>query len=118
MSALEDRLRRWLRLYPVDQREEMLGVLLATARPGKERPTPRDAGDLLGGAVRIRLRREIRSLGGLVWRDAFAVLSLVLTLLLFTGTLDALRATAAIRRCSHRPLRSGRCGRPGFSSPN
>ncbi|WP_433188280.1 hypothetical protein [Actinoallomurus sp. CA-150999] len=91
-ASLEHRLRRWLRLYPIDQREEMLGVLLATAGPGQERPSPRDAADLVGGAVRVRLQREIRSLGGPVWRDAFAVLSLVTTLVLFTGTVDALRS--------------------------
>ncbi|MEV0402266.1 hypothetical protein [Actinoallomurus sp. NPDC050550] len=84
MSPLEHRLGRWLRLYPVDQREEMLGVLLATAGPGRERPSPRDAADLVGGAVRVRLRREIRSLGGPVWSDAFAVLGLVTILALFT----------------------------------
>jgi hypothetical protein len=91
MSTLEIRLRRWLRLYPVDQREEMLGVLLATADPGRERPSTRDAADLVGGAARVRLRREIRSLGGPVWRDAFAVLALVTTLLLLTGVLDFVR---------------------------
>jgi hypothetical protein len=91
MSTLETRLRRWLRLYPSDQREEMLGVLLATAGPGRERPSPRDAADLVGGAVRVRLRREIRSLGGPVWRDAFAVLSLMTTLLLLTGVVDFIR---------------------------
>ncbi|GAA0317466.1 hypothetical protein NE235_06200 [Actinoallomurus spadix] len=81
MSPLEHRLRRWLRLYPIDQREEMLGVLLATAGPGQGRPSPRDVADLLTGAARIRLRREFRSLGGPVWRDAFALLALVTTAL-------------------------------------
>ncbi|MCO6011362.1 hypothetical protein NE236_41080 [Actinoallomurus purpureus] len=91
MNPLEHRLRRWLRLYPIDQREEILGVLLATAGPGRERPSPRDAADLVGGAVRVRLNREIRSLSSPIWRDAFAVLSLVTTLLLFTGVIDLLR---------------------------
>ncbi|MEV5709536.1 hypothetical protein [Actinoallomurus sp. NPDC052274] len=91
MSSLEHRLRRWLRLYPVDQREEMLGVLLATAGPGRERPSPRDATDLVGGAIRIHVRREIRSLGGPVWRDAFAVLALVTTALACTALLAYFR---------------------------
>ncbi|GAA4635604.1 hypothetical protein GCM10023196_081780 [Actinoallomurus vinaceus] len=92
MSPLEHRLRRWLRLYPIDQREEMLGVLLASAGPGQDRPSPRDAADLVGGAVRVRLRREIRSLGGTVWRDAFAVLGLVTILALFVCLIASLRA--------------------------
>src|SRR4051812_8701285 len=90
-ASLEHRLRRWLRLYPIDQREEMLGVLLATAGPGRERPSPRDAADLVGGAVRVRLQREIRSLGGPVWRDAFAVLSVITTALLATGLIAYFR---------------------------
>ncbi|GAB3978711.1 hypothetical protein GCM10029978_072150 [Actinoallomurus acanthiterrae] len=90
-TSLEHRLRRWLRLYPIDQREEMLGVLLATAGPGQERPSARDAADLAAGAVRVRLQREIRALGGPVWRDAFAVLSLVTTALLATGLIAYFR---------------------------
>ncbi|MCO5974267.1 hypothetical protein [Actinoallomurus soli] len=91
MSPLEHRLSRWLRLYPADRREEMLGVLLATAGPGQERPTVREAADLVGGAVRIRLRREIRSLGGPVWRDAFAVLALVTAALACTALIAYFR---------------------------
>src|SRR3954471_8376415 len=103
MSPLEHRLRRWLRLYPIDQREEMLGVLLATAGPGQERPSARDAADLAVGAVRVRLQREIRTLGGPVWRDAFAVLSLVTTLVLFTGTVDFLRGYDSHYGCVQPP---------------
>ncbi|GAA4635602.1 hypothetical protein GCM10023196_081770 [Actinoallomurus vinaceus] len=95
-TSLEHRLRRWLRLYPIDQREEMLGVLLATAGPGQERPTPRDAADLAWGAVRVRLRREIRSLGGPIWRDAFAVLGLVATALVSTGLIAYFRDDAVV----------------------
>lgn len=75
MSALEPRLRRWLALYPYEQREEMLGVLLASADPQQKRPGVRDTFDLVRGAIKIRGRRELASLGGDVWRDAFAVLS-------------------------------------------
>ncbi|MCO5996904.1 hypothetical protein [Actinoallomurus rhizosphaericola] len=96
MSPLEHRLRRWLRLYPADRREEMLGVLLATAGPGQERPTVRDTADLVGGAVRIRLRREVRSLGGPVWRDAFAVLALVTTALACTALIACFRNEAVL----------------------
>ncbi|MEV0402267.1 hypothetical protein [Actinoallomurus sp. NPDC050550] len=95
-ASLEHRLRRWLRLYPVDQREEMLGVLLATAGPGQERTSPRDAADLVRGAVRVRLQREVRSLDGPVWRDAFAVLSVVTTALLATGLIAYFRDEAVL----------------------
>ena len=94
MSPIEHRLRRWLRLYPIDQREEMLGVLLATAGPGRERPSPRDAADLVGGAVRVRMRRELRSLGGPVWREAFSVFSLGAILALFACLIASLRSLA------------------------
>jgi hypothetical protein len=88
VSTLEYRFGRWVRLYPRETREEMLGVLLASARPGQQRPGPRDVADLMFGAVCIRFRRESRALSGPVWRDAFAVLSLVVTLLLLSGTAD------------------------------
>ncbi|MGW5162218.1 hypothetical protein ACWEPN_42680, partial [Nonomuraea wenchangensis] len=46
MSSLETRYRRLLAAYPRDHRarheEEMLGVLLAGARPGQTRPRPAD----------------------------------------------------------------------------
>ncbi|SNR96500.1 hypothetical protein SAMN05216276_100216 [Streptosporangium subroseum] len=60
MSELERRYRRLIAWYPQAFRavheEEMLGVLLATADSGRSRPNPRDAIDLIRGAVRIRLR--------------------------------------------------------------
>jgi hypothetical protein len=94
MSTLETRLRRWLRLYPADRREEMLGVLLTTIESGRERPGFRDAADLVAGAFRVRLRREIRSLGGPVWRDAFAVLGLATTVALVAALAASFRDTA------------------------
>jgi hypothetical protein len=96
VSTLETRLRRWLRLYPADRREEMLGVLLDTTASGRERPSPRDAADLVIGAVRVRLRREARSLGGPVWRDAFAVLGLAATVALVAALAASLRDTALL----------------------
>ncbi|NUW35071.1 hypothetical protein HTZ77_27105 [Nonomuraea sp. SMC257] len=77
MSELERRYRRLLRLYPRDHRarheEEMLGVLMETAEPGRRRPHPRDVTDLLIGAAALRLRRPISRQSLLWWRDAARV---------------------------------------------
>jgi hypothetical protein len=86
MSALEDRYRRLLRWYPTDHRrvheEEMLGVLLAAAGPGRSRPPVRDALDLVLGGLGIRLRRAPRSFARDDWRDAAALLSVIAPLFL------------------------------------
>lgn len=54
MSPLETR-------YPRDHRarhqEEMLGVLLAAARPGRRHPDLAELADLLRGALRMHARR-------------------------------------------------------------
>ncbi|WP_119730775.1 hypothetical protein [Thermomonospora amylolytica] len=85
MSTLEFRYRRLLRWYPADHRrrheEEMLGVLLAAAEPGRERPTAREAADLLGGAARIRMQRLVR-LSAQDRRDAVAVAGVTAAVLL------------------------------------
>ncbi|GGT19522.1 hypothetical protein ACFFV7_53205 [Nonomuraea spiralis] len=77
MSDLERHYRRLLRLYPRDHRarheEEMLGVLMAAAEPGRRRPHPQDVADLIGGAAAIRLRRPISPQSLMWWRDAARV---------------------------------------------
>lgn len=81
MSALEQRYRRLLASYPRRHREEyaeeMLGVLLAGARPGQRFPDPRDAFDVLraGFAARLRGGGPAGSWGS--WPDAAAVLGLI-----------------------------------------
>lgn len=61
MSPLEARYRRLLACYPRDHRarhqEEMLGVLLAAARPGRRHPDLAELADLLRGALRMHARR-------------------------------------------------------------
>jgi len=58
---LEHRYRALLRCYPADYREEygeeIITVLLGTARPGQRRPGFRGALDLLKGGLTVRLRR-------------------------------------------------------------
>ena len=87
------RYRRLLRWYPRGHRraheEEMLGVLGQTARPGQTRPWLRDAVDIAWGGVRIRTRWMIRTVAGdHGWRDAFAVMSILLPLLMCTKVIQ------------------------------
>jgi hypothetical protein len=89
-SGIEDRYRRLLRWYPADHRafhrDEMLGVLMAAAEPGRDRPRVSESADLLMGAARIRLRpgRALSDRNG--WRDTLAVYSLAGPVLLVAGT--------------------------------
>ncbi|MFC4117508.1 hypothetical protein [Nonomuraea zeae] len=86
MSELERHYRRLLRLYPRDHRarheEEMLGVLMAAAEPGRRRPHPQDVADLIGGAAAIRLRRPISPQSLMCWRDAARVAAVLAPLVL------------------------------------
>jgi hypothetical protein len=90
-DPLARRYRRLLAAYPADHRrlhgEEMVDVLLASARPGQRWPRLADAADLLAGALRIRLRRRPDRAGDPAWRDALAVVSLVVPLLMLAGSL-------------------------------
>ncbi|HEX2312406.1 MAG TPA: hypothetical protein VHJ17_01645 [Thermomonospora sp.] len=93
MSSLQHRYSRLLRWYPADHRrvheDEMLGVLLASAQPGQERPTPRERLDLVGGALAIRLRRALSSAAD-GWSDALAVTGVLAALLLAAQTVAGL----------------------------
>ena len=77
-AALERRYRRLLRCYPPGHRqvhrEEMLGVLLATARPGQRAPGARQTVNLVACGLAIRARR---ALAGESWQGALAVVSLI-----------------------------------------
>ncbi len=85
-AALERRYRRLLRCYPPGQREEMLGVLLDTARPGQRIPGVRQTVNLVACGLAIRARR---ALAGQPWQDALAVVSLILpVLMLIIAALD------------------------------
>jgi len=80
-AALERRYRRLLRCYPPGHRqvhrEEMLGVLLATARPGQRAPGARQTVNLVACGLAIRARRALRPLADESWQDALAVVSLI-----------------------------------------
>ncbi|MBO2456156.1 hypothetical protein [Actinomadura violacea] len=86
MSTLEDRYRRLLALYPAAHREahgpEMLSVLMSTARPGRNRPSPAETADLVLGAARIRRRHATSGISASPWTDALAITGFLATLLL------------------------------------
>lgn len=79
--SLEDRYRRLLAWYPKAHRalheEEMLAVLLAAAAPGRDRPSAREAFDLLRGGSAIRLRRAVGSVSRRHWRAAYSLAALL-----------------------------------------
>src|SRR5579875_1776789 len=83
---LEAAYRRLLRGYPAAYRaqhgEEMLGVLMATSRPGQHRPGARASADLLWSALRIRTRMFLRGTGRPRWASALALTGVLLPLLM------------------------------------
>jgi hypothetical protein len=81
---------RWLlACYPAAYRrvheEEMLAVLMTAAPSGKQRPGMAEAADLIWGAVRVRCQPS-RNGAEPSWRDALAVVSIVLPLIVLTTT--------------------------------
>ncbi len=98
-AALERRYRRLLRCYPPGHRqvhrEEMLGVLLATARPGQRAPGARQTVNLVACGLAIRARRALSSLADETWQDALAVVSLITPVLMLV--IAALGFAVAIR---------------------
>ncbi|WP_433350836.1 hypothetical protein ACQP25_41955 [Microtetraspora malaysiensis] len=101
MNRLEARYRRLLARYPRDHRarheEEMIGVLLAGARPGQTRPTPADTVDLLWGALRVHTRRALGTVSAPAWRDGTA---LAVALWPFLMLVDALAAALLVAASS------------------
>jgi hypothetical protein len=80
-AVLERRYRRLLRCYPPSHREfhreEMLGVLLAAARPGQRTPGLRETVNLAACGLVIRVRRIPGWLAADAGQDALAVVSLI-----------------------------------------
>jgi hypothetical protein len=100
-AVLERRYRRLLRCYPPSHREEMLGVLLAAARPGQRTPGLRETVNLAACGLVIRVRRIPGWLAADAGQDALAVVSLiapaVVVILLALGW-GAQAAAAALSR--------------------
>jgi len=86
-AALERRYRRLLRCYPPSHREfhreEMLGVLLDTARPGQRTPGLGQAVNLAACGLAIRVRRIPGWLAADAGQDALAVVSLIAPAVVF-----------------------------------
>ena len=99
-AVLERRYLRLLRCYPPTHREEMLGVLLAAARPGQRAPGLGLAVNLAACGLVIRVRRIPGWLAADAGQDALAVVSLiapaVVVILLALGR-GAMDATAGAR---------------------
>jgi hypothetical protein len=102
-GRLERRYRRLLRWYPQGHQArhgaEMLGVLLAAAGPAQERPRLRESANLIGGALRIRLRGATTGSAG-QWRDALARAAILLPLAALTWRLagDAMNLVVLTER--------------------
>jgi hypothetical protein len=86
-AALERRYLRLLRCYPPAHREfhreEMLGVLLATARPGQRTPGLGQTVNLAACGLAIRVRRIPGWLAADAGQDALAVVSLITPAVVF-----------------------------------
>jgi hypothetical protein len=101
--SLERRYRRLLAWYPKDHRtlyeDEMIAVLLAGTVPGQERPTVRDAFDLLRGGLSIRLHHTVGPEMRRHWRDAFNITAFIAPIAFFLAALirAALYSARALR---------------------
>jgi hypothetical protein len=86
-AALERRYLRLLRCYPpahrAFHREEMLGVLLDTARPGQRTPGLGQTVNLAACGLAIRVRRIPGWLAADAGQDALAVVSLIAPVVVF-----------------------------------
>ncbi len=87
--GLERGYRRLLVCYPAAWRraheQEMIAVLMAAAPAGRCRPALADAANLIAGGVRVRCQ-PTRDSGEPSWRDALAVVSVLLPLFVLTTT--------------------------------
>ena len=86
-AVLERRYLRLLRCYPpahrAFHREEMLGVLLAAARPGQRTPGLGQTVNLAACGLAIRVRRIPGWLAAAAGQDALAVVSLIAPAVVF-----------------------------------
>lgn len=87
MSTLEARYRRLLNLYPRRHRDlyadEMIGVLMDGAEPGRQRPTLDDRMDIAASALLVWLRGSRDLLEDAAWRAAAHMVALFGAMILF-----------------------------------
>lgn len=100
-ARLEARYRGLLRAYPASYRaereDELIGVLMDRAAPGQQRPSAADAIDLVRAGLVTRLRAGRRVAAPTPWRDAIAIVTVLLPVLL---AVRALRPLALLVRLS------------------
>jgi hypothetical protein len=88
--SLEARYRRLLVWFPAEHRrehgEEMAGVLLAAAEPGRGRPGRAESVNLMLSGLRVRLRPGSALADEDGWRDALAIFSVVMPILVLAAT--------------------------------
>jgi hypothetical protein len=92
-DRLESRYRRLLACYPWEHRrayeDEMLGVLMASARPGQRTPGLGEAVNLVLSGLRTRLGSTVRSLGDRRWAQAATTVGLLGTIVLLVQRLHS-----------------------------
>ena len=105
-AELEQRYRRLLTLYPREFRarrtDEMIGVLLASAADGQDRPARGDVSDIIRGALLARLRGP---LGG--WPFALSAFALVAPLFLVITDILQLATHAVVSQPAFLILMAG-----------
>ena len=103
-AALERWYRRLVACYPRsfrrDNTDEIITVLLATARADQRRPTLAEAADLLRGALRMRTGlsrspRTVRNAIRLMWLGAAAQLAVLIIIVVTAGRIRAAAGSAA-----------------------
>ena len=100
-AAALERYYRWLLVfYPAQYRrvheEEMLAVLMTGAPSGKRRPGLAEAADLILGALRVRLQPSRRDPASPAWRDALAILSIILPLIILLISMQETQLAAPL----------------------
>jgi hypothetical protein len=104
-ADLEGRYRRLLRMYPAEHRrkhqDEMLGVLMTGAHAGQHRPGPADTANLVWGALLIRLRPAPPGTAWPLWRDALAVVSVVLPLAFLAYKIVSVTTVLTLQPVTH-----------------
>jgi hypothetical protein len=105
--GLERGYRRLVACYPrsfrKDNEEEVLTVLLATARDGQRRPSLAEAADLIRGAARMRMGlsrspRTVLNAVRLMYLGAAVELGVLITVILTAGTVRAAVRAAVVHR--------------------
>lgn len=101
-DELERRYRQLLALYPWEHRrvyeDEMLGVLMAGARPGKRYPAFRDSLNLAACAVRMRVGRTVASFAEPQWVQAAAAVGLLAVIGMLGLRTQPILVTAGLSR--------------------